>query len=154
MLSVKDNTQRYKSLTGFAIFPSGAIFAHGKRYALRGVRDLYHIAHDEVRYIATRRAGACSRRKVISRLRKQTYRLTEKREDISVIPSCSLFLFVNMGLSLAHNVFDYSNAMHSLFSKRYFSANGITAYYDCFFQYHPAFRIRVYHKAPKIAMHL
>ena len=36
--------QRYKSLAGFAIFPKGAIFACGKRYALRSVRDLYPIA--------------------------------------------------------------------------------------------------------------
>ncbi|MBE6691278.1 MAG: hypothetical protein E7590_08395 [Ruminococcaceae bacterium] len=43
MFSVKENTQRYKSLVGFAIFPLGTIFAFGKRYALWGARDLYHI---------------------------------------------------------------------------------------------------------------
>ena len=60
VFSLTENTQRYKSLAGFAIFPSGAIFAFGKRDALRGARDLYHIVPSIARYIATCRAGACS----------------------------------------------------------------------------------------------
>ena len=60
MLSLPENTQRYKSLAGFAIFPSGAIFAFGKRNALRGARDLYHIVPSITRHIATCTAEACS----------------------------------------------------------------------------------------------
>ena len=60
VFSLTENTQRYKSLAGFAIFPSGAIFAFGKRYAPSDVRDLYHIAwkrsdnisHEQGEYIA------------------------------------------------------------------------------------------------------
>ena len=49
VLSLTENTQRYKSLLGFAIFSSGAIFACGKRYVLRGVRGFisYRAEHSE-----------------------------------------------------------------------------------------------------------
>ena len=92
VFSLTENTQRYKSLAGFAIFPSGAIFAFGKRDALWGARDLYHIVPSLARYIATCRAGACSCRRLY-RIRIANISPNRKRGNISIMkPICFLYL--------------------------------------------------------------
>ena len=71
VFSLTENTQRYKSPRGSAIFPLGAIFACGKRYALRGVVGFisYRIGAKR-QYIA--------RAKRVYRVCLQTYRLKGK----------------------------------------------------------------------------
>ena len=105
MFSVKDNTQRYKSLTGSAIFPLGAIFAYGKRYALAFLakgeicqkrEGIYIISHWSEATIYRTSKASISRlhSKHIAKQKKEiTFRL---RTDLLSLSAC------NMGLGLAH----------------------------------------------------
>ena len=65
--ALKDTTQRYKSLTGFAIYAIACDIS-SMRYALRGVKgDLYHIATDRKGgYIAFERSLHGKPRKYIA----------------------------------------------------------------------------------------
>jgi len=100
VLSSTDNTPRYETFVGFAIFSLRAIFARGKQYALRSVRDFYLIALERSDDISHEQGEsiACAR---------QTYRFNKKREDKSVIkPICPLS-FVCVGFvyfCLAHPI--------------------------------------------------
>ena len=67
--ALKDTTQRYKSLTGFAIY-ADACDISTIRYALRGVRGIYIISQPNAREVISN----LSKSENISHLRKQIYR--------------------------------------------------------------------------------
>ena len=119
VLSLTENTQRYKSLAGFAIFPSGAIFAYGKRYALWGVRGF-------ISYRIRAKRQYIARAKRVYRVCLQTYRKAEKRDNISVTNRFVISFCRYKGLGLARNAFDRSNAMLALSDISKFSAKSIT----------------------------
>ena len=70
--ALKDTTQRYKSLTGFAIYAIACDIS-SMRYALRGVKGIYIISQPTVREVISH----LSARENISHLRKQIYRQKE-----------------------------------------------------------------------------
>ncbi len=120
MLSLTENTQRYKSLAGFAIFPSGAIFAYSKRYALRGVRGFisYHTEHSEAYRNRVKRGYIAFAQRI--------YRKAEKERTFRLLNRFVLSFCRYKGLGLAHNAFDRSNAMLALSGVFKFSVKNIT----------------------------
>ena len=72
--ALKDTTQRYKSLTGFAIYAIACDIS-SMRYALRGVKGIYIISQPTAREVISLLSVACmASRENISHLRKQIYR--------------------------------------------------------------------------------
>ena len=72
--ALKDTTQRYKSLTGFAIYAIACDISF-MRYALRGVKGIYIISQPTAREVISLLSVACmASRENISHLRKQIYR--------------------------------------------------------------------------------
>ena len=72
--ALKDTTQRYKSLTGFAIYAIACDIS-SMRYALRGVKGIYIISQPTAREVISLLSVACmASRENISLLRKQIYR--------------------------------------------------------------------------------
>ena len=80
--ALKDTTQRYKSLTGFAIYAIACDIS-SMRYALRGVKGIYIISQPTAREVISLLSVACmASRENISHLRKQIYRY-KKRASVS-----------------------------------------------------------------------
>ena len=87
MLSLTENTQRYKSLAGFAIFPCGSDIRLRLAICPAGREGIYIISHwSEATIYRTSKAS-------ISRL-LANISPNRKRENISGFQICSLFLFV------------------------------------------------------------
>ena len=110
VLSLTENTQRYKSLAGFAIY-ANACDISSMRYALRGVRGFisYRTEHSEVYRNRVKRGYIAFAQRI--------YRPTEKeiafrlQTDLLSLSACAgvprsecneLWGFAYMGLGLAH----------------------------------------------------
>ena len=100
--ALKDTTQRYKSLTGFAIYAITCDIS-SMRYALRGVKGIYIISQATAREVILLLSVACmASRENISHLRKQIYRhkkellcpqkqCLQRKEDEEFYSSSSFF---------------------------------------------------------------
>ena len=98
MFSVKDNTQRYKSLAGFAIFPYGSDISLRLAICPLGRDWIYIISHwSEATIYRTSKAS-------ISRL-LANISPNRKREAISVETDLFSLSVCNRSLGLAHTVF-------------------------------------------------
>ena len=58
--ALKDTTQRYKSLTGFAIYAIACDIS-SMRYALRGVKGIYIISQPTAREVISLLSVACGK---------------------------------------------------------------------------------------------
>ena len=121
MLSLTENTQRYKSLTGFAIFPCGSDIRLRLAICPLGREEIYIISHwSEATIYRTSKAS-------ISRLHSK-HIAKQKRDNISATNRFVISFCRYKGLGLAHNAFDRSNAMLALSGVFIFSAKSSTHY--------------------------